>query len=91
MTGNVVLLGFGLAGGTGLPVLAPIVSLAAFPAGAFAGGRLQERFGGRRPQHLTVPLACEGLLVAVALAYVLGVSPRRGTIAGYGLASRITA
>jgi uncharacterized membrane protein YoaK (UPF0700 family) len=82
MTGNVVLLGFGLAGGTGLPVLAPIVSLAAFLMGAFAGGRLQERFGGRRPHHLTVPLACEGVLVAVALGYVLGVTPRPGTIAG---------
>jgi uncharacterized membrane protein YoaK (UPF0700 family) len=81
MTGNVVLLGFGLAGGTGLPVLAPIVSLSAFLAGAFAGGRVQARFGGRRPQHLTVPLACEGLLVAVALAYTLGVAPRPGTIA----------
>jgi uncharacterized membrane protein YoaK (UPF0700 family) len=81
MTGNVVLLGFGLAGGTGLPVLAPIVSMAAFLAGAFAGGRLQPRFGDRRPHHLAVPLACEALLVAVALALVLGLSPRPGTIA----------
>src|ERR1700694_1000194 len=38
MTGNIVLLGFGIAGGTGLPVLAPLVSLAAFLVGAGAGG-----------------------------------------------------
>ena len=34
MTGNVVLLGFGIAGGYGLPVLAPIVSLVAFLVGS---------------------------------------------------------
>jgi len=82
MTGNVVLLGFALAGGTGLPVLAPIVSLVAFLAGAFLGGRIQARFGAVRPHHLTVALSCEALLLAAALAYALCVSPRRGTIAG---------
>lgn len=34
MTGNVVLLGFGIAGGDGLPVVAPMVSLGAFLVGA---------------------------------------------------------
>ena len=34
MTGNIVFLGFGIAGGSGLPVLAPIVSLVAFLVGA---------------------------------------------------------
>ena len=38
MTGNVVLLGFGIAGSDGLPVVAPIVSLAAFLIGARWGG-----------------------------------------------------
>src|SRR6185312_5796563 len=38
MTGNVVFLGFGIAGGTGLPVVAPIVSLVAFLIGAARGG-----------------------------------------------------
>jgi uncharacterized membrane protein YoaK (UPF0700 family) len=82
MTGNVVLLGFGLAGGSGLPVLAPIVSLAAFLAGAFIGGRIQTRFGAVRPRHLTVALACEAVLIAAALIYALCVSPAPGTIAG---------
>src|SRR5947199_10655240 len=40
MTGNVVLLGFGIAGSGGLPVLAPIISLAAVLLGALVGGML---------------------------------------------------
>jgi uncharacterized membrane protein YoaK (UPF0700 family) len=40
MTGNIVLLGFGIAGSGGLPVVAPLVSLAAFLAGATVGGRM---------------------------------------------------
>ena len=38
MTGNVVLLGFGIAGSGGLPVLAPLISLVAFLVGAAPGG-----------------------------------------------------
>src|SRR5690349_12569634 len=49
MTGNVVLLGFGIAGSGGLPVLAPIVSLAAFVVGAGVGGALVERMAERHP------------------------------------------
>jgi len=40
MTGNVVILAMGLAGGTGLPVLGPLIALAAFMAGAAVGGRV---------------------------------------------------
>src|ERR1019366_10625540 len=43
MTGNIVLLGFGIAGSGGLPVLAPLVSLGAFLVGAGAGGVLAKR------------------------------------------------
>ena len=47
MTGNVVLLGFGLTDAAGLPVVAPIVALVAFLAGAAVGGRLALRLQGR--------------------------------------------
>ena len=40
MTGNVVLLGFGIAGAGGLPIVAPIVSMAAFAVGSGFGGAL---------------------------------------------------
>lgn len=39
MTGNVVVLGMGLAGANGLPVLGPALALLGFMAGAAAGGR----------------------------------------------------
>ena len=40
MTGNIVLLGFGIAGSGGLPVVAPLVSLGAFLVGSAVGGVL---------------------------------------------------
>jgi uncharacterized membrane protein YoaK (UPF0700 family) len=39
MTGNVVVLGMALAGGSGLPVLGPALALVGFMAGAALGGR----------------------------------------------------
>jgi uncharacterized membrane protein YoaK (UPF0700 family) len=66
MTGNVVFLGFGIAGGTGLPVVAPIVSLVAFLIGAAAGAAVATRMEERDPDHLTRALGIETALVAVA-------------------------
>jgi uncharacterized membrane protein YoaK (UPF0700 family) len=83
MTGNVVLLGFGLAGAGHLPVLAPIVSLAAFLVGAAVAGRIASHL--KRPDGppLTLALVLETALVAAAavLASALKVDP--GTAAGY--------
>src|SRR5438270_12530459 len=72
MTGNIVLLGFGVAGSGGLPVLAPIISLAAFLVGAGVGGVLSKRLLLRHPEHLGAALAVEVSLIAVA-AIVAGV------------------
>jgi uncharacterized membrane protein YoaK (UPF0700 family) len=66
MTGNIVFLGFGIAGGSGLPVLAPLISLAAFLVGAGGGGMLASRMADRRPQHLARALSIETLLVGAA-------------------------
>ncbi|WP_432826278.1 YoaK family protein [Dactylosporangium sp. CA-092794] len=43
MTGNVVVLGMALAGGTGLPTLGPALALVGFMAGAAVGGRVLKR------------------------------------------------
>jgi uncharacterized membrane protein YoaK (UPF0700 family) len=74
MTGNVVLLGFGIAGSGGLPVVAPIVSLAAFLIGAGAGGALVRRMAGRHPVLVARALAIEVSLLVIA-AVVGGAPP----------------
>src|ERR1700736_3959950 len=66
MTGNIVLLGFGIAGSGGLPVVAPLVSLGAFLAGAGAGGLLAARLADRHPRHLACALAIEVSLLVTA-------------------------
>lgn len=80
MTGNVVLLGFGLAGGTGLPVLAPIVSLLAFLLGAAAGGALAARLSDRHPLHIGVALAIEVGLLTVAAVFAAAVKLHAGRL-----------
>jgi uncharacterized membrane protein YoaK (UPF0700 family) len=83
MTGNIVFLGFGIAGGTGLPVVAPIVSLAAFLVGAGAGGRLAAQIADHHQRHFAGALGIETLLIGVAaiVAIVIDVQPDR--ISGY--------
>src|SRR5947199_6681837 len=66
MTGNVVLLGFGIAGSGGLPVLAPILSLASFLLGAGVGGVLVRRMAERHPALVARALGIEVSLLAVA-------------------------
>src|SRR5437588_10068053 len=65
MTGNVVLLGFGIAGSGGLPVVAPIVSLASFLVGSAAGGILVRRMGDRHPAMVARALGIEVPTLAV--------------------------
>jgi uncharacterized membrane protein YoaK (UPF0700 family) len=71
MTGNVVLLGFGLAGAGHLPVLAPIVSLLAFLAGATLGGLLVRRAGHLQPGHVVGALTLEAMGIAAAAVIAL--------------------
>ncbi|RLV49107.1 DUF1275 domain-containing protein [Nocardioides mangrovicus] len=68
MTGNVVVLGMGLAGGNGLPVLGPLVALVGFLVGAALAGRTLRRRGAGWSSLTTV------LLLAVAtVMLVVGV------------------
>jgi uncharacterized membrane protein YoaK (UPF0700 family) len=83
MTGNVVLLGFGIAGSGGLPVLAPIVSLIAFLAGAVVGGILAKRLLERHPEHLGVALAVEASLIAIAAIVAAAITVRERSFSGY--------
>ncbi len=74
MTGNIVLLGFGIAGSGGLPVVAPLVSLGAFLAGSAVGGAMAVK---RQDPHVGRALGIETVLVlgAVIVAAAADVEP----------------
>ncbi len=73
MTGNVVFLGFALAGAPGFSVTASLVALVAFAAGAFLGGRLLGQVGHRGRAVLRAGVAETALIAAAAL--VVAVDP----------------
>jgi len=74
MTGNVVFLGFALAGAPGLSAPASLAALGAFLLGALAGGRIAVRSGEHRGRHLwtATTVAVAALLLAVILAAIIG-------------------
>ncbi|MBO1331425.1 DUF1275 family protein [Streptomyces sp. VRA16 Mangrove soil] len=67
MTGNVVFLGFALAGAEGLSAVASLAAMASFLAGALAGGRLGTRFAAHRGHLLASATAVQTVLVAVTV------------------------
>jgi uncharacterized membrane protein YoaK (UPF0700 family) len=88
MTGNVVFLGFALAGVPGLSAARSLASLGAFLLGAILGGQLANRMGGvGRSRWLgTAFLSEAGLLLAAALvALGRGNVPGDDSVALYAL------
>jgi uncharacterized membrane protein YoaK (UPF0700 family) len=81
MTGNVVLLGFALAGAQGLQVLGPILALLGFLTGAFAGGWLAERLKCRPRRWLAAALGGHMILVVASTLFVV-LDPAAPTGAG---------
>jgi len=71
MTGNVVFMGFALAGAPGFSVLASAVALASFVAGAWSGGIAVHRAGADRGRRLRHALLVETACVAAALTVSL--------------------
>jgi len=71
MTGNVVVIGFALAGWPGFSAPASLLSLGAFLAGAASAGRLAVSFGGRRRWMLTA-LVVEASMAAVCAGIAFG-------------------
>jgi uncharacterized membrane protein YoaK (UPF0700 family) len=82
MTGNIVFLGFGIAGSGGLPVIAPLVSLGAFLVGAGAGGILARKMADRHPRHFAWALAVEVSLLAIAAIVAAAIHIRRDAVSG---------
>jgi uncharacterized membrane protein YoaK (UPF0700 family) len=85
MTGNVVFLGFALAGAAHLSALASAVSLASFLAGALAGGGLGTRFAAHRGYLLRTATAAQTVLVAVTVVVAAVTDGRVGTGVQYTL------
>lgn len=92
MTGNVVFLGFALAGAPGFSIAASLVAMAAFALGAVIGGRIGARHRDHRARlHSSAGAVQAGFLaVAVVLAVAGGAVPAGGyryaLIAALGIA-----
>jgi uncharacterized membrane protein YoaK (UPF0700 family) len=85
MTGNVVFLGFALAGASGLSTASSLVALASFLIGAVAGGRLCARSGAHRGHLLRAASAVQVTLLALALVFALTATEPLHTGARYAL------
>jgi uncharacterized membrane protein YoaK (UPF0700 family) len=82
MTGNIVLLGFGIAGSGGLPVVAPLVSLGAFLAGSAIGGVLAVTTADRHAQHVARTLGIEIALLLGAAVVAAAADVQPSTFSG---------
>jgi uncharacterized membrane protein YoaK (UPF0700 family) len=82
MTGNIVFLGFGIAGSGGLPVVAPLISLTVFLVGAGSGGVLASRLAERHAQHMARALLIEALLLSLAAIIAAAVKVRPNAVSG---------
>lgn len=83
MTGNVVVLGFAVARTPGFSAGASAVSLVFFLVGAAAGGRLIAAWPDRSRRWLSLALALEVLLTAVAAILVHALGVRAGSVGQY--------
>jgi uncharacterized membrane protein YoaK (UPF0700 family) len=79
MTGNVVLLGFGIAHSGGLPVLPPVVSLGGFVLGAGIGGLLGAKLLDRHAIHVGAAWTLQATLLAGATILAAVVHPHAGS------------
>jgi uncharacterized membrane protein YoaK (UPF0700 family) len=92
MTGNVVFLGFAVAGASGLSVTASLAALAAFLVGALVGGRMGVRLGEHRGRNLraaattSLVLLLAGAVVAAVAGQPVSHGARYGLIVPLALA-----
>lgn len=85
MTGNVVLLGFAIADVPDFSIAASLVAIAAFLAGALAGGGIGSSAGHHRARLLAIAMGLQIVLVGAALVVsMVGLDPDGG-LARYSL------
>jgi uncharacterized membrane protein YoaK (UPF0700 family) len=85
MTGNVVFLGFALAGAGSLSVAASLVALGSFLLGALVGGWLVARHSEHRGRLLRAANVVQASLILAALVLALAVSEPLAVGSRYGL------
>ena len=85
MTGNVVFLGFGIAGAGGISIWASLTALGSFLVGGVGGGRIGARWSSDRGRHLTATTSTEFLLVTGALVVAALSSHQIGTASRYAM------
>jgi uncharacterized membrane protein YoaK (UPF0700 family) len=85
MTGNVVFIGFAIAGAPGLSVASSLIALAAFLLGARTGGVIGARLGAHRGHVLRGAGAVQSILVAAALVIALSAGKGPGEAARYAI------
>jgi uncharacterized membrane protein YoaK (UPF0700 family) len=85
MTGNVVFLGFALAGASELSASASLLALGAFMLGAVAGGWIGARHTSHRGRLLRAANVAQAALIALALVLALLVSEPLAEASRYGL------
>jgi uncharacterized membrane protein YoaK (UPF0700 family) len=85
MTGNVVFLGFALAGARGLSASSSLIALGAFILGAWVGGRLGALHREHRGHLLRITSFAQAALLALALVAALTVTRPLRTPESYAL------
>ena len=85
MTGNVVFLGFGIAGAGGISVWASLTALASFIAGGVVGGRIGSALGSDRERHVRVAVGVQTVFVGAALIVAAAAGDGFGTSVRYVL------
>jgi uncharacterized membrane protein YoaK (UPF0700 family) len=85
MTGNVVFLGFGIAGAGGISVWASLTALGSFLVGGVGGGRIGGRWSSNRGRQLAVIATAELLLVTGALVIAAFSAHQIGTASRYAV------
>jgi uncharacterized membrane protein YoaK (UPF0700 family) len=85
MTGNIVFLGFALAGAGGVTVASSLVAIGAFMLGALLGGALASRYVDHRGRMLRTATITQAALLGVASALALSLSSPLGSGGRYAL------
>ena len=85
MTGNVVFLGFAMAGGEGLSAVRSVTALAAFAVGGVCGGRLVHARGRAPARSLWFAMWLECALLVIATAATVRATPELSSVAAYAV------